>query len=287
MRILSFGLVILVTLALAGCLGSNDTYDFNGQLKADTTIISNYVSLFGSGAIKIPPGVWYEIDTAGTGLYPSYQDTITVTFKGIVMSTGATFQNQTTPIAYTLAGLINGWQIALPRFREGTYGKIYVPSGLAYGNVGLTNVPANSNLEFHVKVKKVSGYKTRKDIALIDKYLTDNNIANVIQHDSGIRYTMDVLGSGQAPSPSDYITITYTGKLLSSPSTAFGTVSTPTELYLPALLNSWNILIPEIPTGSSFTMYVPSELAYDAFGSQNVPAYANLIFQVHLISSRH
>jgi FKBP-type peptidyl-prolyl cis-trans isomerase len=288
MRSLSFGIVFLASVLLAGCLGNNTIVDPNVQLTSDTTFISSYVKLNAPNAIKIPSGVWYEIDTVGTGYYPNFSDTISVTYKGKILSSGTLFDSSTSPVDLNLVTLIAGWQIGLPKFREGSYGKLFIPSGLAYGSSTASGVPANSSLLFEIKVKKVSGYKTKSDIAAIDKYLTDNSIQNVIQDNSGIRYTINTLGTGSYPKVTDKVTVTYTGKLLKAPNTVFNSTASPTEYYLPGLVNAWGIILPKIPVGSAITMYVPSGMAYDIFTNvAGVPANSNVIFDITLVSTRH
>lgn len=279
------------SLLLAGCLGNNVTTDNTAQqFTTDTTAISGYLKLVAPDAIKTPAGVWYEIVNEGTGYYPTYSDTITVNYVGKILSTGTVFDDKSTT-AFTvnsLSTLIAGWQVGLPKLREGATGRLYIPSGLAYGTGGANGVPANSNLQFDIVVKKVSGYQTKKDIAAIDNYISANSISNVVNDNSGVRYVINKLGSGSPPSASDKVTVTYSGALLSSPSSLFVSVTDNTELYLPGLLNAWGIVLTKVPVGSTVTMYVPSGQGYGVRTNvTGVPANSNLIFTVNIISSRH
>jgi FKBP-type peptidyl-prolyl cis-trans isomerase FkpA len=279
------------SLLLAGCLGNNTVTDNTAQqFTTDTTAISQYLSLVAPDAIKTPAGVWYEIISEGTGYYPTYSDTITVNYVGKILSTGTVFDDKSTTAftVYSLSTLIAGWQVGLPKLREGTTARLYIPSGLAYGTGGANGVPANSNLQFDITVKKVSGYQTKKDIATIDNYISANSIANVIKDNSGVRYVVTTTGSGLPPYPSDKVTVTYSGALLSSPSSLFVSVTDKTELYLPGLLNAWGIVLTKVSPGSTVTMYVPSGLGYGVRTNvTGVPANSNLIFTINLISSRH
>jgi FKBP-type peptidyl-prolyl cis-trans isomerase len=288
MKIASIGSLFVLSILFSSCLDNSNAVDSNAQFKADTTTISTYVKLFAPRSIKIPSGVWYEIDTTGNGNYPTFSDTVSFTYVGKLLTTEAVFEKNSTPVSFTLPTLIGGWQIGLPKFREGTYGKLYIPSGLGYGISGAGAVPANSNLIFEIKVTKVSGYQFKMDTTAISKYLTDNNIKDVLVDDSGIRYKITSLGTGGNISTTDKVTVTYSGKLMAPPNTVFANETTPIEFYLPGLINAWSILLPKIPVGSKFTMYVPSGLAYSIFSNvQNVPANSNLIFDVNVISTRH
>jgi FKBP-type peptidyl-prolyl cis-trans isomerase FkpA len=280
---------VLISTILSSCLDSGgNTFDSSAQFKNDTTAISTYLSTFFIPATKSPYGVWWEIDNPGTGHYPTYPDTVVVNYTGnLLSSTGPTtqFDQQTNAKILTLTSVIAGWQIGLPRIQVGATGKLYIPSYYAYGNTPNNSIPANSNLVFTIQVVSTSGYQLGKDITAIDSYISTNSIANVIQDPSGLRYTIDTLGTGPKALAGGHIIATYSGKIIpsSGAATSFGTFSTPTRYYLPGMINAWGILLPQIKEGSTVTMYVPSGLAYSVFpGDNGIPANSNLIYQIRM-----
>ncbi len=290
MRIFSILLsCALISLTLSSCLDSGGSnFDSVAQFKNDTTAISDYLKTFFIDATKSPYGVWWEIDNAGTGHYPTYSDTVIVNYTGNLLTSigpGTQFDHQTNANIYSLTGVIAGWQIGLPRMQVGSTGKLYIPSYYGYGNNPYNSIPANSNLVFTIQVVSTSGYKLNKDIAAIDNYIATNNIANIIEDPSGLRYTIDTLGTGTKAFASGHIVATYSGKIIAADgsTSSFGTFSTPTRYYLPGMINAWGILLPQIKEGSTVTMYVPSGLAYSIYtGDNGIPANANLIYQIRM-----
>lgn len=290
MRIFSFALLLSASVILASCLDNNTAFDSAAQFKSDTTAISTYLNNFFIPAVKSPYGVWWEIDYEGTGRYPSYYDTIVVNYTGNILTAsgpGTQFEQKTGTSIFALANVMAGWQIGLPRLRVGSTGKLYIPSYYAYGSTGYNSVPGNTNVMFTIQVTSVTGYQLNKDTTVITNYISLNNITNVIKDASGIRYTIDTLGTGSIkPVASSHIVATYSGKYLSSggnSATSFGTFNTPTRYYLPGMVNAWGIILTQIKEGSTVTMYVPSGLAYGIFAGDNgIPAKANLIYQIRM-----
>jgi len=119
-----------------------------------------------------------------------------------------------------------------------------------------------------------------KDIATIDKYLSDKSI--VAETDpSGLRYVITTAGTGTSPTLSNKITAKYTGKFLDNGSIFdSGTLN---AYPLSGLIQGWQIGFQHIPKGSTAVLYIPSGLAYGKSGQGAIPANSNLIFEVELI----
>ena len=123
----------------------------------------------------------------------------------------------------------------------------------------------------------------KKDVATIDKYLTDNNIT--AQTDpSGLRYVVTTAGpaAGVKPIISSTITVKYVGKLMST-GVVFDQRAAPISFLLSGLIDGWVIGFQLLTKGSKATLYVPSGLGYKTSGSGSIPPNANLIFEVELI----
>ena len=123
----------------------------------------------------------------------------------------------------------------------------------------------------------------KKDVATIDKYLTDNNIT--AQTDpSGLRYVVTTAGpaGGVKPIISSTITVKYVGKLMST-GVVFDQRTTAISFPLSGLIDGWVIGFQLLTKGSKATLYVPSGLGYKTSGSGSIPPNANLIFEVELI----
>jgi FKBP-type peptidyl-prolyl cis-trans isomerase len=98
--------------------------------------------------------VYYHIVKQGTGKPIKVTDTVTVFYKGSLLSDGRIFdQTKEKPAAFPLNRLIKGWQLAVPKINVGGTIKVIIPSGLAYGIRSRSkDIPANSVLVFDIEV---------------------------------------------------------------------------------------------------------------------------------------
>jgi FKBP-type peptidyl-prolyl cis-trans isomerase FkpA len=96
-----------------------------------------------------PSGILYEITAAGDTAKPNLCTSITMTYKGKLM-TGIQFDAGT--ITYPLKDLIVGWQIAVPMIGKGGKIKMVIPSSLAYGANAVGTIPPNSPLYFEMSI---------------------------------------------------------------------------------------------------------------------------------------
>jgi len=99
-----------------------------------------------------PSGILYEIIAPGNSTKPAATNTITVTYKGLLMN-GTQFDAGT--ITYPLNQLIQGWGIAVPKIGVGGEIKVLIPSSLGYGTRGSGSIPGNSPLYFEIKLSAV------------------------------------------------------------------------------------------------------------------------------------
>lgn len=119
-----------------------------------------------------------------------------------------------------------------------------------------------------------------KDILLIDDYLETNNVQNVIEHSSGIRYVLnrDSVG-GKKITIDSCVTVDYVGKLMVN-GLKFDD-GTGISFPISSVIDGWKIGIPLLNEGDSATLYIPSGFAYGYYGyPPEIPSNANLIFHV-------
>ena len=116
---------------------------------------------------------YYYTDFEGIGKNPSRNDSIQIQYKGFLLDSTQFDQNlswTSTKSWFHLPNLIEGWRYGLPNYKEGekeifpdesfTYnntgkGIIFIPSGLAYGEVGTVTIPANSPIYFFIDLGAV------------------------------------------------------------------------------------------------------------------------------------
>jgi FKBP-type peptidyl-prolyl cis-trans isomerase len=99
-------------------------------------------------------GVYYRILKEGSGNFVAVTDTVTVFYKGSLLSDGSVFdQTREKPATFPLGRLIKGWQLALPSCKVGGKIRIIIPSGLAYTIRSRSKaIPPNSVLVFDIEV---------------------------------------------------------------------------------------------------------------------------------------
>jgi FKBP-type peptidyl-prolyl cis-trans isomerase FklB len=109
--------------------------------------------------------------------------------------------------------------------------------------------------------------------------------AGVITTASGLQYKVIQNGTGAKPGKDDTVTVEYTGTLLDGK--VFDSTDTsgkPATFKVSQVIPGWTEALQLMPAGSTWEVYVPSDLAY---GSRSVggPIGPNetLIFKIHLI----
>ncbi len=102
-------------------------------------------------------GVYYHILEEGNGSNVAVADTVTVYYKGSLLSDGSVFdQTKDKPATFPLSRLIKGWQIGLPFCKTGGKIRLLIPSGQAYSIRSRSkDIPPNSVLVFDITVVSV------------------------------------------------------------------------------------------------------------------------------------
>ena len=107
------------------------------------------------GVITLPSGLQYKVYAAGTGRKPSSNDTVVTNYRGTFID-GKEFDSSYRaggPVTFPVNRVIKGWQEALQLMPMGSKWKLFVPPGLAYGEVGQPpKIPGNSVLLFDLEL---------------------------------------------------------------------------------------------------------------------------------------
>ena len=126
---------------------------------AEQQVIADYLAANNISAIKHSSGMYYQIETQGSGSVPNNCSAIAISYTG-KFSNGNQFDKGTN-VAFTLGSLIEGWKIGLPLIQTGGKIKLYIPPSLGYGSSdikdtnGAVVIPANSMLIFEITLLNV------------------------------------------------------------------------------------------------------------------------------------
>lgn len=121
---------------------------------AEVTTLQQYIANSNITATADSRGFYYTITNPGTGTKPTACSNVTVDYVGKL--TNGTQFDANNNIAFSLTGLITGWQEGIPLIAPGGSITLYLPPSLAYGSQAQNGIPANSILVFKIDLKAVN-----------------------------------------------------------------------------------------------------------------------------------
>ena len=102
---------------------------------------------------------------------------------------------------------------------------------------------------------------------------------------SGLQYKVLIPGTGAIPTSENEVNVHYHGTLLDG--TVFDSSverGEPISFPVTGVIQGWIEALQLMKTGAKWVLYIPSDLAYGAYGSgQNIGPNATLIFEVELL----
>lgn len=130
--------------------------------------------------------------------------------------------------------------------------------------------------------KKADENKTKGEAFLAE----NKSKPGVVVLPSGLQYKIIQAGTGTKPGKTDTVTVEYTGTLVNG--TVFDSTDKagkPATFQVSQVIPGWTEALQLMPAGSTWEIYVPSNLAYGprSVGGPIGPNEA-LVFKVHLIS---
>ena len=198
MKKIVFVVAVVISFIVVSC-NKHSELDYNAQLQKDIAEIDAYLAGKGITATNDPSGLRYVITSAGTGVKPTPDASVSVKYTARFLSTNQIFDQTTNGVVLALNTLIEGWRIGVPLMTKGSKFTLYVPSGLAYGSLGAgSSVPRNANLIFDIELLDDDA-QLATDVAIIDAFLLDSlhtNPDSIHKDPSGLRYVFAVKGTG-------------------------------------------------------------------------------------------
>jgi FKBP-type peptidyl-prolyl cis-trans isomerase FklB len=113
------------------------------------------------GVVTTKSGLQYKVVKPGTGRSPGPNDTVTVQYRGTLVS-GQQFDSsydRGEPATFPVSGVIAGWTEALQLMKEGAEYQLFIPPSLAYGDRGPL---AGQVLIFTVELLKIGAPESGK-----------------------------------------------------------------------------------------------------------------------------
>lgn len=118
-----------------------------------------------------------------------------------------------------------------------------------------------------------------------EKFLAENKSkTGVMTTASGLQYEVVKQGTGAKPSLSDMVKVHYSGKLING--TEFDNSysrNEPTTFGVGQVIPGWTEGLQLMSVGSKYKFYIPYNLAYGAQGTQGIPPFSTLVFDVELL----
>lgn len=107
----------------------------------------------------------------------------------------------------------------------------------------------------------------------------------VVTTASGLQYEVLVKGDGPMPADTSEVEVHYEGSLIDG--TVFDSSyerGEPISFPLNRVIPGWTEGVQLMPVGSTYMLYIPSELGYGSQGTGPIPANSVLIFKIELLS---
>jgi FKBP-type peptidyl-prolyl cis-trans isomerase FkpA len=106
------------------------------------------------GAMRLPSGVIYREERAGTGASPKATDTVSVNYRG-TFTNGTEFDSSYKtgrPFPTLLTRVIPCWTEGVQKMKVGGKAMLTCPSDLAYGDQGGQGIPGGATLVFDIEL---------------------------------------------------------------------------------------------------------------------------------------
>lgn len=130
------------------------------QEEKEQDLILEYIESQNLDALSTSEGLYYVIETEGNGINPTISDEVEVHYRGYTLELEQfdSSYDRGQPAVFPLSGVIQGWQIGIPLFKEGGAGKLIIPSRLGYGSSpppGSSVIGKNEVLVFDIELLDV------------------------------------------------------------------------------------------------------------------------------------
>jgi FKBP-type peptidyl-prolyl cis-trans isomerase FklB len=135
--------------------------------------------------------------------------------------------------------------------------------------------------------------KIRAGMALTNKLTgdaflaTNKNNPGVITLPDGLQYKILTAGTGAKPAADATVSVNYRGTSLDGIEfDSSAKAGHPVEFQANHVIAGWTEALTNMPVGSKWQLFIPSELAYGERGNRGIPPNSALIFEVELLDAK-
>jgi len=165
-----------------------------------------------------------------------------------------------------------GWSEGIKGMRIGGRRLLVIPPEQAFGERAMPGVPSNSTIVMELEL-----------VEIVLK-MTPTQDADLIETDSGMKYTDVKVGDGTSPEPTSRVRVHYTGWLedgtIFDSSVAKGA---PATFVLNRVIPGWTEGVGSMKVGGKRKLILPPALAYGEKGGRGIPPNSTLTFEVELL----
>lgn len=132
------------------------------------------------------------------------------------------------------------------------------------------------------QMEKEYGANKQEGLAFLDKNKSEEGVVSL---PSGLQYKIVTKGTGPVPSAENTVKVHYKGTLVNGEEfDSSHSRGEPTEFMASQVIPGWTEALTLMPTGSTWMLYIPENLAYGSRDQGQIKPYSTLIFEVELIS---
>lgn len=283
-NIVNILIVIILTLFfLPSCLKEKSL------MEEEDLMIEKYKALQDIKFIKDTSGIYYYVYNEGIGNYIENGSLITIAYEGKILKysgknvvTSDIF-SESENFSFTVGDedIIEGWNIAAKLFKEGTIATVIIPFNLAYGGKEVGTVPQYSTLIFDFRIISTNP-AIESDVDFYN-YIYNLDSITSSKTDS-VYYTSFFEGIGNQVYNGNSINIEYTlynleESELEQHSSFNITVGSNT------IIQGIDFGITYFKEGGMGRLVIPYQQAYGESANGNIPAFANLIYEIRVLSN--
>lgn len=205
--------------------------------------------------------------------------------KGSLTSTTATLKTASDTACYYI-GYMYGTGLERSGLKDPNMEAIVAGMNAALKKADVKTDPQQMQMYLSMYLQKIAMQQSEENLKKGREFLKENAKKDGVDTlANGIQYKVLKEGNGPKPTATDKVKVHYKGTLIDG--TEFDSSikrGEPAEFYLNQVIPGWTQAIQQMPQGSKWIIYIPSDQAYGQRGAgQAIGPNETLIFEVELL----